>query len=233
METLFFESEVDKQFEIASLKAQIAIESTLNDFQLENDIVSESENGNGSENKLKSTVEKMVNAILDFIKTIGDTIRSAFSTDKGIDYESLMKSENFQVRMKQDLAEVEKRANQKVREGSELIQKISRGTHIPDTVVQKFITDGPKTIATVAPIAIGGAAAIGYYNKYSNNSIFKSMTDTVKNIKETAKAPDAKAGEQISTILGGLFQIIQSASKSTVEGMNAIARECNKQGIGK
>ena len=226
MSELFYESELDKQMEILSLKTSIEIDSAISRYCFEN-AVSDNKDSN-SDNGLKNIVEKVTTTILNFLRTVVDTIRNAFTFKEGAKLEDYAKSDDFQVKYAHDLEEVERTVNKKVREGSELIQKISRGTHIPDTVVNAFVHDGPKTIAKIGPVVIGGGLAIKYYNKYSNDGFIKTLSESVNHIKETAKAPDKKAKDQIASILQGMFSVINSGATSIVEGMNAVSRESNR-----
>lgn len=231
MNELFYESDIERQLEILSLKTDITIESAINEYKFEESVFEESEEN--SDKGFKNAIQKIIDAILGFLSDVTEAIRNAFSTKGRASTDALLNaysdnSEDFQVRMQHDLDQVHKTVNDEVRKGSELIQKISKGTHIPDTVVQDFVHNGPKKIAMIVPVSIGAVAAVKCYNKYSKDNVFKSVTDSVKNIKDTVNAPDAKAKDKISSILTAMYSIIRSGANTTVEGLRAIDREATK-----
>jgi len=216
---MIFNDISDKEIDIEFLEYKIEIDKLLNDYLIESNILSlgiytEDENETVPEqkqSKFGAFISRIADAIMNALKNLANAVASLFGSKDHIDTQSFLKSNAGKEIYTVDIEKINKECDDKILEGRKMIQAISKGTHIDDHVVAKYVDGAANFASKYGKAVITSAAALAVAPKIRDwvndkfHLIQKGKTETLRSValKEYRREHNIEEGK-ISKIFNAM-----------------------------
>lgn len=212
------------EFEISVMRInnKYAFESALGIDN--NDLFSEAETpSNGTK---KSWLSSMAERIGRLIKDFCNMIKNMFSFQGHLTLDDYKNSDTGKAQIDYDLRVVQDGVDAEVRKGRKLIQAISKGTHIDDAEVEKFV-DGAanmlKKFAVPTIVTLGSIASFKAWEAKANKTN-EEMQNAAKEGENTT--PENKS--KIQKIYSSMAKLVNEGLKARTICIKQMQNASNK-----
>lgn len=112
----------------------------------------------------RQTIDKIFETIVRVFKNLVSAFGSLFKSSDSITAEEYFGDPNVQIMLDEDINKISERVDDELRKGKKFLQMLSRGTHIPDKELEKYLNAGGEILAERGPgfvkLAISGTSAL-------------------------------------------------------------------------
>lgn len=110
----------------------------------------------------KNAIQRIIDAVVKFIRDASASIKAAFARDRMEDVEQYLNSQTGQVQLSYDMEGIEAAVDKQILQGRSIVQKISSATGISDATVAKFADECADVVNKYgsAVVQLGAISAI-------------------------------------------------------------------------
>lgn len=147
----------------------------------------ESEDGSGA----KNIFSRIIDAIIQFVRDLTNSISNIFAKDEGIDMESYAQSKTGKMTLAYDIQNMEKEVDQRILEGRKIVQAISSTTGISDAKVAAFADKCKGVVQKYGGyvVAMAGLTAV---RRYVGTHFMKDKEEKLSALKNVCSEAEAR-----------------------------------------
>lgn len=210
---MFSEDKFMDEIYLINKKSEIEIMALTNEFNTSSKLMSLTES-ESVVNRISEFIHKVMQAILDSIASVFDSLSNLFNKDGKISKDEYLRSRQGEMVFDYNIVKQQNYINSKAKEGKSLLDKLLKGESVHDKVV-RYVNDVARTLeskdgrnkiyATAAPIVYGAhvdfkdtmedikSLQLGHKLSYSEGV----NTNDIQNCINTIKALNGRANNLV------------------------------------